>query len=1149
MQIARAHRQTVLLTFCSVPFDDSERDDRLDNLTVNNDFGLCFECWNHCTSCSCARNPVNLQGRSVTISDQGGKRNEASPPQRQEMESSGAGATAMQAPPLPENSYTQTSDLNGMTMSAPEAPMLPDDALANDSHFLFEASDLGLPADHIQASNVRESVKEEQDVSGDDLTAQMAANILANGTANNGQVQGLDNFTRTETAEHILENYARVNELKASIYPDDAFPNGHPHQEMLLKRLNDPQNAKAYAKLVFPDGDFFITTHDVTLGRNMGVFKNLQKANKAQQRAREDLDSYRQEQSQPSQPGDEDQQGRPSNSSQSLEGRPAPPSNVSERGGMVHIPSHSDVEVEMQHSSARKRRSLGFSKSSSTTSIAPASLHPTLMPDFSNVNLFNADGEPETRTSAFIPVHTPNPEHIIKISKEHLKFRYNFQEEQWELQVVGNRAFVNDELFEKYSIVPLEHNDEIMIATVHIVFKLPDNYRHSPGLSRGTFSRDSDEEEDEFSDEEDDVAISTSPVRRLSNAMEANDSEDEEGAEEIREQERRPKVKIKVNQNLKHKKANSKTEKGKKKQDKSKMKRSKKESPLEESPEAAKKPEKGKKPKAAAGADANASSPPPPPQIEPGAGLEGIPLEELPQKRKGPGRPPKNGFVSRRDGDLVKRKLKEYEKRGEQPPTYDVLVDWVRREQAAKGLQTKLVQSGQIAPGMPVMPSIETELPAGWPNTGSSADGNGPTSGTAAEPARRASPKPKRTVKSPSPMKPESECTEEELKKPNGTYVIILNEVLEDPPGGTADLQEIYDRIMKRYPFYKYRQGTTGWQSSVRHNLLQNDRFKENGRSGKGKLWTVDHSVPLEKEKKRKVTPPQRPPVPQGFPMPPQFGQQQYGNPYAHPQQNGQPRFNAGQPSGAYFSPYGQAGQHGPYGAPQHPNPNNQSQPRHQAQQPNGQAPPPPNRNNQWFQPIVEEIMRHREVYLTQFMDSHEAFTSHLAIYENCMVQLSDLFHGAKDVTEILPLFTKDEEKKVFAQIDAIFSKYKHLRPKSGGPNGKACDGEQVHKAVNNALENGGAVTNGVGEPAAPQPEAQFASAANTDANLTNAASTSNDPSVPGPSNSSELPPGTTGPTETTQPEPAPVLLEATRSKRPAEDIDEEPDAKRVREE
>ncbi|EMC92520.1 hypothetical protein BAUCODRAFT_78052, partial [Baudoinia panamericana UAMH 10762] len=87
-------------------------------------------------------------------------------------------------------------------------------------------------------------------------------------------------------------------------------------------------------------------------------------------------------------------------------------------------------------------------------------------------------------------------------------------------------------------------------------------------------------------------------------------------------------------------------------------------------------------------------------------------------------------------------------------------------------------------------------------------------------------------------MKEESEYTEEQLKRPAMTYVHLLDDILRDI--GTGDLQEIYEALCKKWPYYRYRAGTSGWQSSVRHNLLQNDHFLRNGKNGKSSMWIIN---------------------------------------------------------------------------------------------------------------------------------------------------------------------------------------------------------------------------------------------------------------------------------------------------------------------
>ena len=1075
--------------------------------------------------------------------------------------SSGAGALATEAAPFPNNPYTDSFERGGMTILAMDHDPI-HQAAADGDDLLFQTPDPSRYMDHQQASNVRESTEGLHGISGPESAAIDAANILANAPLNarNGlQSPSFDHLTRKETLEQIDENMQKIQQLQAGLLAGDEYSSGRPQGSQLDTTL-DPQNAKAFAKLVFPDGDFFITTHDVMLGRNMDVFEQLKRQKKAQRKARDTLDSYRQEPSQPSQPDDGDLQAHPSNSSQSLEGRPAPPSNISEHGGMVSYQAHSDGELEMQRVPKRKRRSLQFSKSSSTTSIAPASLHPGLIPDLGQTSLFTADGEPENRTFASIPIHTPVPEHITKISKEHLLFSFNFQAERWELHVIGNRAFVNDELFEKNAVVNLDHNDEIMIASVHMVFKLPDNFRHSPGLSRGTFSRHSEASDDE------DVDVGTSPVRRLSNAMEAGESDDDEDDDaDIEDDPTRPKLKLNIKNKLKKNKAQLKKENAKAKPagrvEKPSQKRHKNDPVQEKSPDAVKKAGKGKKPKPAMNEPADAhkeekiSPPAAPPQIEPGSALDGIPIEELPQKRKGPGRPPKNGLVSKRDQAMVTKKIKEYEKRGEKAPAYDLLVQLVRAENKAKEQQAKMYADGQVPPDVSVLPSIEmdTGIGASRVDSGQSKENPDQTSATPAEPVRKGSPKPKRTARSLSPFKLESEYTEEELKKPSGTYVHILDEILRNHPTGTADLQDIYDRIAKRYPHYKFRVGTLGWQSSVRHNLLQNERFIEVGKSGKGRYWTINHEVSIEKEKKRRATPPMRPPMPNGqYMQQPHYGQPQYGNPYAQNQPNGQMQYNAGAHpgSGAYFSPYAQPGQNRGYGMHNQPGVNTNQphlyssqhlqnpQAHSNAQQANNDANAlPPTWNG-----LVNEIMEYRVRFLQPFTGTPE-YEDKQAMFAKVTAFLSDSFHDGIVKDSSGPPPSTDEEKEVAAGLEILFRKYEKPQREAQAKSQAQSEGSgSVQQAVNQAVENGNAAMPQPADAKASLPVHQTAS---TDAVVTTQptapTTTLADSSIPATASNGEVPDGALQGEAQVAPQPS-------GTKRSAEDSVDQPEAKRARE-
>ncbi|KAK6396440.1 hypothetical protein LTR65_009524 [Meristemomyces frigidus] len=1038
------------------------------------------------------------------------------------MEGSGAGALAAQAAPLQSHSHTP-DPFARMTLAEME--------ISNDD-FLFGRQHPAGPLDtplhasrinHFQASHLRES-GEEPLASPTSADAATVANILAN--TNNDL--GASNWT------HDMESFLPVGgpsdydqddaDLERILISNAQYPAQADWIDDSIVH-DEPKDVRAYAKLAFADGDYYITTFEVVLGRDMDFWKQQVKEAKQMWRAEQAVEVYRMEPSQPSQPGDGDNNRDPSSkSSQSLEGRPARalPSNFSEQGGAVFYAADED-EVGARRTK-RKRRLLA-SKSTSTTSVAPASLHPSMI-DITHPNPFSAEAgaTSDQPTQAFVPIHPSNASDIRQISKEHLLFRYNFDEEAWEVKVLGNHAYINDVRHARDATVPLCHHDRIAVTSLQVEFKLPDAENGSPGPSRGTFASDGDDEDDE---NEPETPLRTSPIRRLSNAVAAADS-DEEEEEVAPAKASRKKSGFKINLGKKRKAQNDEEPEEPIAKPAKPTKKQKRKESMEQSPETVKKPEKGKKPKTAdkepaktvkdiadiadstdvkqekgekAEKEEKVSPPAQPINLEPGSIFEGVAPEHLPQKRKGPGRPPKNGLISKRDQSFVKRKQKEYEKRGIQPPPFDQLVAEVRAETKQKEAAAKAAARGEAPPETPIIQSIETDanMIATKQDAVPATTMDLTMSTTPIEPVRKPSPKAKRIVKSPSPMKPEAEYTEEDMKKPTMTYVHILDEVLRDHPIGKADLQELYDRICKRYPYFKFKTGTSGWQSSVRHNLLQHERFKEDGRSGKGRLWAINYDHPLEKEKKRNRTPPPRP-YPQmqngNFPPMPPYGAPNYNGAYAQPGMNGQPQNNAGsQPgSGNYYSPYAsRPGQQGPYGPPPMPHngqphgtiPGRPSQTPypHHGHPPNGMAPnqhtPQPGQQQQHPAPasappfggIVEEIMAFRTHWLSRFTTDSPAFNEHTDMFRKVTNFHSEQYHGTS--TEQRPEMT-DAERQLYDDLEQIFARYRPAaeQPAGGesaaetavqevqiiaGPSGGGSGDGGVGQAVNDAAERSAA--------------------------------------------------------------------------------------------
>lgn len=113
-----------------------------------------------------------------------------------------------------------------------------------------------------------------------------------------------------------------------------------------------------------------------------------------------------------------------------------------------------------------------------------------------------------------------------------------------------------------------------------------------------------------------------------------------------------------------------------------------------------------------------------------------------------------------------------------------------------------------------------------------------------------------RAPRSPSPVYDESKMTPEQLAKPSSSYVVLIFEAIQASKTGALSLPQIYRAIERKYPYYKLRVTTNGWQSSVRHNLSQHAAFQKIERDGKGWMWGLVPGVSIERERRRRPSPP-----------------------------------------------------------------------------------------------------------------------------------------------------------------------------------------------------------------------------------------------------------------------------------------------------
>ena len=255
-----------------------------------------------------------------------------------------------------------------------------------------------------------------------------------------------------------------------------------------------------------------------------------------------------------------------------------------------------------------------------------------------------------------------------------------------------------------------------------------------------------------------------------------------------------------------------------------------------------------------------ATSTTPVPAPEPTIGPDGLPL---PTKRRGPGRPPKDGIMSTRE-----RK---------------------EREKAAKLLQAREANGGRTpepAPRPKPTRASVSEAPVSEPKQekrkykkrkGSELEGDvlpsieGNEESIPDEPEQRQDKKPRRASKSLSPDYPPREhWTEEQLNRPTEPYATLIYDILMELYPRALPLKQIYRELKKRYPYFVHKVDSDGWQSSVRHNLNQEYQklFDKGEKEGKGFAWLArPEGRQQQQEKKRQAqqqsaSKPKPPPAP-----------------------------------------------------------------------------------------------------------------------------------------------------------------------------------------------------------------------------------------------------------------------------------------------
>lgn len=312
-------------------------------------------------------------------------------------------------------------------------------------------------------------------------------------------------------------------------------------------------------------------------------------------------------------------------------------------------------------------------------------------------------------------------------------------------------------------------------------------------------------------------------------------------------------------------------------------------------------------------------------------------MPEMPKKR-GPGRPPKNGIMSKREQRLLKKQQQEMAKKT--LPTVPPVEPPMKRKVGRPRKHPLPENGGEPPEKRKYKPRKPRE------------DG---AEGSDAERRAREKKEKKARPKSPPLELKIEDYTEEQLQKPNKNYGVLIDETLTAAGPDGLTLKQIYKRICQRYPWFYFHTETKGWESSVRHNLIGNEAFKKDETTN---LWSRVPGVELDAGKKRKASSPDRAMAAQGYgpySYPYNAHQQHMAAPpgYAQGQVPGYPvQGYAGQPAQqrpVQYAPPVQQQQHQPQQQQPQPQPQQQhvqqiqqqpQQPQHQQQQP--QQPPAP---------------------------------------------------------------------------------------------------------------------------------------------------------------------------------------------------------------
>ncbi|KAK0638731.1 hypothetical protein B0T16DRAFT_421684 [Cercophora newfieldiana] len=575
----------------------------------------------------------------------------------------------------------------------------------------------------------------------------------------------------------------------------DIYSHGLPAQSNGLRYPAADAPLESFARIEFADSVFQMTTYAVIIGRDQGALKQARKdereAEEYQRRCDERL-----------------QRGLPPPSPPVHDRSKFSKSYVSEEGGMLG--PESDGDDDPRPTKRRKMSGAGGSASGEsqpqqdTTTAQEAGeddanlimnrQYVSHTPGAAAVNLKAL--RPSPHEVPFIGIHSPGPQISTRtkaISRHHLRIQFDPRRGVFEAIPLHKNGFFCDDIHHNEGSVVLKSGDRLQIKDVDFIFiingvprgktgaeeylddeELAAARRYSEGGKEMSFEFESnhDQEKPSTSDEETQAQTQTQAAKEET-PSEASEHPEEEAPQEMEDSGMIETI----------------------------------ERDMEEERQAMIKPEA-----------AELMLPPE--------------LLAIPQKKRGPGRPPKNGVMSKREERLRKKMIMEFQKqnRPQEPPGEPPIKRKVGRPRKHP--------APEDAPDRPEKRKYK-------PRKKNGEEGD-------SDPERAIKEKRREKPKTPPLELRREDYSDEQLQKPNKNYGVLIDEVLTAAPDGLT-LKQIYKRIQMKYPFYYFTVDTKGWESSVRHNLIGNDAFKKNDETH---LWSRVPGIDIDAGKKRKATSP-----------------------------------------------------------------------------------------------------------------------------------------------------------------------------------------------------------------------------------------------------------------------------------------------------